>query len=566
MTEKKGSANILEVVYTAANKLLAGGNGLGIVAATKSMPNDFEKTLSVLRSYTLPQLLKDKLSGKIGERFIFMPIKHNEVEYLTFSRLSDSTGLPYLSRTTIIANHLATIVNDLATVKMNAADLVAWAGGLDGYDPKFEFVKGWDKDSEELEPKTFCKDPNNSLSAEKLLKEMGIENNLQSKLKDALAGVANRLFDFEETKKTAILIIPYDWQKNVPRLLAIILYLLPNGIQNSLVAVSQVWDKGDLNFTAGLVFTHPNAPYLETMKQSHIKNRVEVFDLTNLASATGTVTAEATNKNYKQYALEYWNATNPRTLNFLQFIFNKLNPKCDRKKEVLALKRSMDDFMAQGSFEKFTISEKLEDVIEKLKVISTESSVRENLIQILKVYIEHAVKKVIENLKNNDKCDELLEIWEHVGIIKLEPYEIAKVLESIYKAIFDNYEGILKYSSSAFAKACINANRNREIVKIFENRKVPLDSILEAIEFEVLNSRRLYENTIGKNEISNFEKYLLDVASNWFVLGPSIITPAWNRIKKGGREKDNPCYFSKAIINLQLDHYLAAVQVVETNL
>jgi hypothetical protein len=74
------------------------------------------------------------------------------------------------------------------------------------------------------------------------------------------------------------------------------------------------------------------------------------------------------------------------------------------------------------------------------------------------------------------------------------------------------------------------------------------------------------ENITRKNEISNFEKYLLDVASNWFVLGPSIITPAWNRIKKGGREKDNPCYFSKAIINLQLDHYLAAVKVVETNL
>ena len=61
MTEKKGAANIFEVVYTAANKLLAGGNGLGIVAATKSMPNDFEKTLSVLGSYTLPQLLKNKL-------------------------------------------------------------------------------------------------------------------------------------------------------------------------------------------------------------------------------------------------------------------------------------------------------------------------------------------------------------------------------------------------------------------------------------------------------------------------------------------------------------------------
>ena len=157
MTEKKGAANIFEVVYTAANKLLAGGNGLGIVAATKSMPNDFEKTLSVLRSYTLPQLLKNKLSGKIGERFIFMPIKYVGISYLTFSRLSDSTSPPYLSRTTIIAHHLAIIVNDLANVKMDAADLVAWAGGLQGYDSKFDFIKGWDADPKSLEPLKFCK-------------------------------------------------------------------------------------------------------------------------------------------------------------------------------------------------------------------------------------------------------------------------------------------------------------------------------------------------------------------------------------------------------------------------
>ena len=82
-------------------------------------------------------------------------------------------------------------------------------------------------------------------------------------------------------------------------------------------------------------------------------------------------------------------------------------------------------------------------------------------------------------------------------------------------------------------------------------------SLLNAIEREVFNGREVIENITRKNEISNFEKYLLDVASNWFVLGPSIITLAWDRIKKGGREKDNPCYFSKAIVNLLVENYVA---------
>jgi len=82
----------------------------------------------------------------------------------------------------------------------------------------------------------------------------------------------------------------------------------------------------------------------------------------------------------------------------------------------------------------------------------------------------------------------------------------------------------------------------------------------------VLTSRGWDENKTGKNETSNFEKYILGVASNWFALGPSIITAAWDRIKKGGREKVNPCYFSKAIINLHFDHYLATAKTIETNL
>lgn len=555
MSESNVSASVVELVYTAAAKLLNGREGLGIIAATKSIPNDFEKTFSVLRSYTFPQVLIDKLSGKIGERFIFMPITHKEVEYVTFSRLSDSTSPPYLSRTTIIAHHLAIIVNDLVNVKMNAADLVAWAGGVSGYDSKFDFIKGWDTDPQELSPTAFFRNTQNPLLAENLLKELGIENNLQSKLKDALAGVANRLFDFEETKKTAILIIPYDWQKNVPRLLAIILYLLPNGIQNSLVAVSQVWDKGDLNFTAGLVFTHPNAPYLETMKMSHIKNKVEIFDLTSLAVVSGTVSLDASDKNYKQYALEYWDTKMPEGLNMLPVIFNYLDPRCKNKNCVLALKSSIDDFLGINSAENLTISEKLEDVINKLKVFYDGGNACKEVVRYLKIFVERAVEKA-KDLKN---CEELLEIWKHVGLIALKPDEIKKVLEVNYKAIFDNYADILKHTSStiALAKACISANRNREIVKIFENRKVPLDSILEAIEMEVFNSLRVYENTTRKNEISNIEKHLFDVASNWFVLGPRIIVPAWNRIKKGGREKDNPCYFSKAIVNLLVENYVA---------
>jgi len=567
MSESNVPASVIELVYTASAKLLDGREGLGIVASTKSTPHDFGKELSQLRSYSLPQILKDNLPDKIGERFIFMPIKNGQANYLTFSRVSDSSGKQHLGRSTIIVHHLAILVNDFANLKMDAADMVAWAGGLSGYNPNFNFTKKWDNDPELLEPLKFCKNAN--LTAEALLKEMGIENNLQSLLKDALVGVANRLFDSEETKKIAILIIPYDWQTYVPRLLAIILYLLPKGIQNSLVAVSQVWDKSDFNFDAGLVFTHPNAPYLEIMKQSHNKTKEKFFDLTNLAPVSETTPTEAVDKNYKYYALEYWNSKIPKqNLKNIQVVFNWLDPKCLLKNEVLVLKRSIDDLFAEHSDEKLTISEKLGDVIEKLKVFSNEISVRESLINILKVFVEDAVEKA-KKLENHDKCDQLLEIWKHAEIINLKPDEFAKVLESGYKEIYNNYEVILKKNSSslsAFAKACINANRNREIIEIVRKHEGSLDSILEAIEIAVLTSRSWHENATRKNETSNFEKDILDVASNWFVLGPSIIKPAWDRIKKGGKEKDNPCYFSKAIINLQIDLYLATAKTIETNL
>lgn len=566
MIEKKVSANVFEFVYTSANKLLAGGNGYGIVAATKTMPNDFEKTLKVLWSYFFSQELKSSLPDKVGERFIFMPIKYKEEEYLTISRVSDSISPPYLNRTTIIAHHLATPVRELKSGKMDAADLVAWVGGLPSYNPKFNFIEGWDADPEVLNPTAFFRDTQSPILAENLLKDMGIENSLQLKMKDALAGVANRLFDFEETKKTAIIIIPYNWKKYVPRLLTIILYLLPNGIQNSLVAVSQVWDKEDLNFDAGLVFTYPGAPFLTTMQNGHNKNKVEIFDLTKLQLIiNNTKISVATDKNYNQYALEYWNSEKPDNINLIK-IFNHLDPRCVRKNDIFALKRSIDDLYAKYSDEKLTISEKLGGVIEKLKVFQSDVPVRNSLVKYLNIFVNYAVKNVLENLKFKERCDALLEIWKYVEIIGLKPDEITKVLESNYKAIFDNFEDILKNSSSAFAGACINVNRNLEIVKIFENSKVPLGSILEAIEIEVFNSRRVNENITRKNEISNFEKYLLDVASNWFVLGPAIIEPAWHRIKKGGREKDNPCYFSKLIVNLHFKNYLASIKIVENNL
>lgn len=566
MAEKKVSTNIFEVVYTAANKLLDGGKGLGIVAATKSLPSDFEKTFSVLRSYNFSQALKNSLSGNVGERFIYMPIKYKEVEYLTLSRVSDSTSPPYLSRSTIIAHHLASSVKELKSAKMEAPDLVAWAGGLLDYDSKFNFIKGWDADPEELNPTGFFRNTQNLLSAENLFKEMGIENNQKSLLKEALAGVAHRLFDFEETKRSAVLIIPYDWHKNVLRLLAILLYLLPNGIQNSLVAVTQVWDKVDLNFDANLVFTYPDAPYKTIMQSGHNKNKFEMFDLTNLQSTLNNKDLPLANdENYKQYALEYWNSQKKDDVKLIPNIFNRLDPKCLKKNDVFALKRSFDEFYFIDVDENRAISEKLEVVMGKLKVFQSELFVRNNLIIYLKFFISEAVKKVADRLPIKEKCLALLEIWEHVELIDLKPDEITKVLESVYKAIIDNFDNIMKYNSSFFAQACVNINRNLEIVKIIANLKVPLGQLLEAIEIEVFNICKVYKNTTGINDIPCIEKQLLGVASNWFVLGPAIIEPAWYRIKKGGREKDNPCCFSKLIVNLHFKNYLASIKIVENN-
>ena len=178
---------------------------------------------------------------------------------------------------------------------------------------------------------------------------------------------------------------------------------------------------------------------------------------------SGTVSLDATDKNYKQYALEYWDTKMPEGLNMLPVIFNYLDPRCRSKNCVLALKSSIDDFLGKYSAENLTISEKLEDVINKLKVFYDGGNACKEVVRYLKIFVERAVEKVKDNLKFKERFDALLEIWKHVEIIALKPDEITKVLESNYKAIFDNFEDILKNSSSAFAGACINVNRNLEM-------------------------------------------------------------------------------------------------------
>jgi len=544
MSEKKCSANIIQGVYTSAKKLLTGGAGYGYVARSETFC-DIEKFTNKLVGYSLEEKLRKKLEldGENGERFILKPFDDkiaNKIEkYLSFTRVSESTSAAFLGRSTVIAHHLVVKTVDLKNIKMDASDLVAWAGGLYDYDPQFEFLKGWDKDPQELKPISFKRKGLNTLSLDKLLKNMGGDDNQQKNLKDALLWVANRLIDLENTKKTAIIIIPYDWQKHVQRLLVIILRLLPNGIQNSLVAVSQVWDTGGLNFDAGLIFTYSDAPYLETMKLSHIKNKVELFDLTKLATISETLTLTRIDKDCKQYVLEYWNATNPRDLNFLQVIFNNLDPTCFRKKAVLALKCSIDDFLVKESAENLAISGKLEDVINKLKVFNNGSNACKEFIHYLKAFVDEAVKKIKNILEFKKRCEALFEIWDLVEQIdlKLNPYEMAKVLNTTYEAISDNCENILRNPLPAFTLACISPKRNLKIIEIVKDKGIVPDSLLNAIEEKFLNSPKENEELFTK------------VISNWFNLGPKIIKPAWKRIKKSGGEKNYPCGFSKAIVD-----------------
>ena len=551
MSEKKCSANVIQGVYTSAKKLLTGGTGYGYVARSETFC-DIEKFTSKLVGYSLEEKLGKKLEldGKNGERFILKPFDNkiaNKIEkYLSFTRVSESTSAAFLGRSTVIAHHLVVKTVDLKNIKMDASDLVAWAGGLPGYDPKFEFLKGWDKDPQELKPISFKRMGLNTLSLDKLLENMGGDDNQQKNLKDALLWVANRLIDLENTKKTVIIIIPYDWQKHVPRLLVIILRLLPNGIQNSLVAVSQVWDTGGLNFDAGLIFTYPDAPYLETMKLSHIKNKVELFDLTKLATISETLTR--IDKDCKQYVLEYWNATNPRDLNFLQVIFNNLDPTCKRKDDVLNVKLAFDRLMAKVPDENLSILKKLEVGIKNLLVFQSGDSVTKKLLD----YLEKFVFVGVEKVRNKQGYEALFEIWDLVeqNDLKLNPNEMAKVLKTTDEAISENYIDILELALPTFAVACISPKRNLKIIKIVKDKGIVPDSLLAAIEIEWLNSRGVFENTTKKNETSNIVKDLLDLASDWFdKLGSKIIKPAWDRIKKSDGAKNHPCDFSKAIVD-----------------
>jgi len=544
MSEEIVSGNIIEGVYASVN------NEYKIVEQTETF-SDIEKSMGMLANYNINDKLKKRLNGQ-GERFILKPISDQKKnEYLTFSRLSGSSNS---GRVTIIAHHLAIKLKDLENGKMDAGDLVEWTGGLESYDSKFEFTKIANDSIGYLLPKKLCKDSRGSLPSAKLLEKIEIKSNQQLLLKDAMAGVANRLFGLEENKKKAILIIPDDWQKYVPRLLAIILYLLPNGIQNSLVAVSQVWDEGDLNnFDADLVFTHLDAPYLATMQSGQKKNSLEIFDLTNLELASGAVLSEITNKNYKQYALEYWDAKNSKTEYCLQNIFNDLDPKCLRKNDVLALKCCIEDFFVEDTSGKLTISEKLENLIKKLKGFYDCDSECGNptIINYLAEFVNHAVNKVESYGNIQEKCDALLQIWKHIEIIiGMKPVEIKKVLESNYRAISNNYEDILKCSASAFAKACISTNRNHEIVKIIEYKQANLRELLSAIEIELFHCLKTHQNA---SLLLDYESCLLDIVSSWFSLGMRIITPAYDRIKDrlklDCREKDMQCYFSSAIMD-----------------
>lgn len=533
MSKKKGSANIIQGVYTSAKKLLTGGAGYGFVARSETFC-EIEKFENDLVGYSLDEKLREKLSPENGERFILKHFNYKNEKYLSFTRVSESISSANLGRSTVIAHHLVIKAVDLKNAKMDASDLVSWAGGLLEYDPKFDFVKGWDKDPEELGPAIFYRKGDKPLTPEKLLNEMGFEDNQKKNLKDALLWVANRLFDLEETKKTAILIIPYDWQIHVPRLLAIILRLLPNGIQNSLVAASQVWDTDGLNFDASLIFTHPDAPYFETAKLSHIKNKVEILDLTNLASVSGTVSAEATDEKYKAYAVkEIWDKSGVNSFDLLWF-FEKFDLGCLRKNDILALKSLHNDFCHS----EFVNLEKLKNIIEKLNVFCDEQyrGYRQNL---LKKYVEKAVEKAEKDPDNKNKCNSLLKIWKHVELIDLKSNERQDVLKATLKAISEYYEDILIYAFPVLANACIDENRNLEIIEIVKKQKGTLDSLLEAIENAVLN------------KTSNIKKYLPGVASNWFCsLGTRIIMSAWDRIIGSDRKNDCPCGFSEAIIEM----------------
>jgi hypothetical protein len=280
------AADVHEVVYTSAPKLLNGGANLGIVAATGAFSSEVDRFLRPLRAYSTPEELASKLGGKAGEKFSLLPASSGESSLTTFTRASFSS-VAHLGRTTPMVQHLAVHLSSLDAAGLSVADFIGWVAGLSIYEPPFGFLTNWQGDPEQLEPRRLSR-VSVPLSPAKILRSLPLADAVHERLLGAVCEIVDVLLHASTPERKVFLVIPFDWQPYVPVIFAAVVSVLPSGVQKTLTAVSQAWEMSDVKLGPRLVITHPGSPLIATMSRPAYASKAAVIDLTREATPPGS--------------------------------------------------------------------------------------------------------------------------------------------------------------------------------------------------------------------------------------------------------------------------------------
>lgn len=334
----QATADVDEVVYTSAPKLLNGGANLGVVAATASFPPELDRFLRPMRAYSTPRELAPSLGGKPGETLILSPLASGETHYITFTRATFSS-VAHLGRTTPIVQHVVVPTPRLDAARLRVADLLSWVAGLPGFDPPFAFLANWQGDPRHLEPRKLSRG-SAQLTPAAIVYGLPLPEAMQQRLLSAICEVVEVLLDAGAPQRSAFLVLPVDWQPHVPAILAAVLSVLPSGVQKTIAAVSQAWDLSDVQSGPRLVVTHPGSPLVATMSRPAYESKAAVIDLTK-ESVPLAPQAEAGSRILPADLTEWSREGSPS----LPDLFDELDPLGKYKSSVLALKHSLNHWL-----------------------------------------------------------------------------------------------------------------------------------------------------------------------------------------------------------------------------
>lgn len=334
----QASADVDEVVYTSAPKLLNGGANLGVVAATDSFLPEVDRFLRPLRAYSTPQELASKLGRKPGEKFSLLPVVCGESNFITVTRATFSS-VAHLGRTTPIVQHVAVPSSRLDTAGLRVADLIGWVAGLPGFDPPFAFFTNWQGEPRRLEPRRLSRLAV-AIAPAAIVHDLPLVDTVQERLLCAICDIVEVLLDTSAPQRSVFLVLPVDWQPYVPAILAAVLSVLPSGVQTTLTAVSQAWEMSDVRSAPRLVITHPGSPLIVAMSRPAYASKAAVIDLTT-ETVPRVPHAEPVSR-VVPADLKAWSREGSPSLPEL---FDELDTLGKQLPSVLALKRSLNDWL-----------------------------------------------------------------------------------------------------------------------------------------------------------------------------------------------------------------------------